>query len=148
MKKSVIAIVTAGLLATSAFGVTNECKEELKHLKKDLSNITDKGAECLAQKLAVVLNSAFAQQSSSTDKMHIFYKRKTMIMKGNSTSSQVPRMTKAAQREQIRGVCVNDPRIRILLQHGIKWRVDLTTPKQHVVLNITEKVCKKNHFWK
>jgi len=145
MKKSLIAIATVALLATSAFGATNECNEELKHLKKDLSNITDKGAECLAQKLAVVMNSAAAKQSSPTDKMQISYKSKTMIMKGSATSSAIPKMTKAAQKEQIRGVCA-DPRLRILLKHGIKWRVDLTTPKQHVVINITEKVCKKNHF--
>jgi hypothetical protein len=145
MKKSVIAIATVALLATSAFGATHGCQHELKHLKKDLSNITDKGAECLAQKMAVMMNSIAEKQSSPTDTMHMFYKRKTMIMKGRVTSSAVPKMTKAAQREQIRGVCA-DPRLRILLKHGIKWRVDITTPKQHVVINITEKVCKKNHF--
>jgi hypothetical protein len=144
MKKSVIAIATVALLITSAFGATNECKQELKHLKRDFSNITDKGAECLAESMAIAMNNSLAKQSSAELQMHFSYANKTIKME-MSTHNKEKKITKEDQKMLLKQTCSN-PLYKLFMQHGIKVNIEGKTAHQHFTLNITEKVCKKNHL--
>jgi len=145
MKKTLLTVATVALMATSAFGVTNECKEELMTLKKDLSNLTDKGAECLAENITLMMNNALAKQASSQEKMNFAYKNKTVIMQMSTTSTKEKKITKEQQSTLIKNACKN-PLYRGLMQHGIKWKIDMKIPQQHAVVDITDKVCKQNNF--
>ena len=139
--------VLLATLTTSVFAMSQECQHSLSHLKRDLSNLTNKGAECLAKNMVDVMNASIQKNPALAKELQISYAHRTVTMQMHMKrkSEKSSRITAQEKRKLIQQACA-EPMQRKLIQHGIKWNIDASTPVQHIKISVSEKVCKKYGF--
>lgn len=140
--KNGIAMMMVTALSSSLFALSPACQKELQGLKRDLSNLTDKGAVCIAQNVVDELNRAKKKKNLPDDKMKIFLtKDHTFVVKTFSPKEPRKDVDLKMIKQSLLDKQCNNPMYIKLMQHGIKFKLDLTTPKQHIVIVASKKSC-------